>query len=240
MVIFMMFTTIALARPGGGSSGGTGGSGGASGASGGGSGGRATQANPVASAVVMVAFSTSMVLMQRTNLILSMYRVIKKEKVCKKTLEELSINNQNYSYEKINKDVSDTFYIMAKAWTNMNQDIAIEYSTDNLYKNHSTKLQWMKVRNERNILKNEKLLSMRVFGIHRTYTRDSIWIAIKGSMIDYIERDSQIIEGNKFIPTRYTEYWKFDNVDGKWLLDEIMQVGDINELEEIGQINIRI
>ena len=109
----------------------------------------------------------------------------------------------------------------------MNQDIALEYSTDKLYRNHSTKLQWMDARNERNILKNEKLLSTKVFEIDN---EGNIWVAIRGFMIDYIEKEGQIIEGNKYIPSIYTEYWKFDNVNGKWLLDEIKQVDEFYEI----------
>ena len=85
----------------------------------------------------------------------------------------------------------------------------------------------MDARNERNILKNEKLLSAKVFEIDN---ESNIWVAIRGSMIDYIEKEGQIIEGSKYIPSRYTEYWKFNNVNGKWLLDEIKQVDEFYEI----------
>ncbi|WP_155484893.1 TIM44-like domain-containing protein [Paraclostridium sordellii] len=153
--------------------------------------------------------------------------MIKRKHQYKKVLKELSKSNPDYKLEKIQKDVSDTFYIMAKAWTEMNQDIAIEYSTDKLYRNHNTKLQWMDARNERNILKNEKLLSAKVFEIDN---ESNIWVAIRGSMIDYIEKEGQIIEGSKNISSRYIEYWKFNNVNGKWLLDEIKQVDELDEI----------
>lgn len=142
-------------------------------------------------------------------------------------IKELSKSNPDYDLEKIKKDVSDTFYIMSKAWTEMNQDIAIDYSTDKLYENHKIKLQWMEVRHERNILKKEKLISAKVFALDNN---DNIWMEIKGSMIDYIEKDGKIIEGSKHIPSEYTEYWKFDNVNGRWLLDEIKQVDELNEI----------
>ena len=101
----------------------------------------------------------------------------------------------------------------------MDQDIAINYSTEKLYNNHKTKLEWMKVRNERNILKKVKLLSIRVFGmeVDKVENTRSIWVAIKGSMIDY---------------------WKFNNVNDRWILDEIKQSGDISELEEISIIEV--
>ncbi|MDU1539713.1 MAG: hypothetical protein E6902_08840 [Paeniclostridium sordellii] len=96
---------------------------------------------------------------------------------------------------------------MSKAWTNMDQDIAIEYSTKKLYENHKTKLEWMKIRNERNILKMEKLISAKVIGIEKNNYEnvDIIWVYIIGSMIDYIERDGRIVGGNKFISKPYVE-----------------------------------
>ena len=155
-IIFFMFTSVSFARAGGG-----GGSGGGSGGSGGGSGShgsssRAESVNPISGAITMVVMTTSMIIMQRTNNILCSLKIIKKEKKCKQVLNELRVNDSNYELDKINKDVEATFYIMQKAWTEMDQDIAIYYSTEKLYNNHKTKLEWMKVRSERNILKKVK------------------------------------------------------------------------------------
>lgn len=234
-IIFIMFTSISYARPGGGggSSGGGGGSSGggssshSSSAHGTGRGSGRTKEDFKGQVSSFILLSSSIFIIQRTEDIMSGVKVIKSKNKYKKKLENLSESNPNYKLEKINKDVSDTFYIMARAWTEMNQDIAIEYSTDKLYKNHKAKLEWMDVRNERNILKKEKLISAKVFAIDNN---DNIWVAIRGSMIDYIEKDGQIIDGSKYIPSRYTEYWKFDNIDGRWLLDEIRQVREINEI----------
>lgn len=49
-------------------------------------------------------------------------------------------------------------------------------------------------------------------------------------MIDYIEKDGEITEGSKYISSRYTEYWKFNNVNGKWILDEIKRVDELYEI----------
>ena len=57
-------------------------------------------------------------------------------------------------------------------------------------------------------------------------------------MIDYIEKDKNVIEGNKHISASFTEYWKFNNVNDRWILDEIKQSGDISELEEISIIEV--
>ena len=240
-IFIIMLTSISLARPGGGgSSGGGSSSGGSSSGGHGSSSYNRSNTNPTASAVTSLAMTGVMISISRTNTIICRFKVMKKEKECNSVIKEISLYNSNYSLNKIYKDVSDTFYIQAKAWANMDQDISIDYSTSKLYNNHRTKLQWMSVRNERNILKKEKLISMRVIGIdsNKNENIESIWIAIKGSMIDYIEKNGEITEGNKYIAKPYVEYWKFDSIDGRWLLDEIKQEGDLFELEQIGTIRI--
>lgn len=128
---------------------------------------------------------------------------------------------------------------MTDAWTNMNQDIAIGYSTEKLYQNHKTKLEWMEIKGEKNVLKLPKLLSAKVIGLDNTNGDNigEICVYIKGFMIDYIEVDGNITEGNKYILTSYVEYWKFKNENCRWLLDEIRQQGKSKELDEI-HINI--
>lgn len=218
-IVLMMFTSISYARPGGWSSGG--GSGGHFSSVGRGGRGYRTKGDYRGKLVIFGAFSLMIVIMEKSSDIIITTKVIKRKHHYKKVLKELSKSNVDYRLKKIKRDVRDTFYIMSKAWTEMNQDIAIEYSTEKLYRDHSTKLNRMDARNERNILKNKKLLSAKVFEIDN---EGNIWVAIIGLMIDYIEKEGQIIKGSKYIPSIYTEYWKFNNVNGKWLLDEIKQV----------------
>ena len=66
-------------------------------------------------AVTFGAFSLMIVMMQKTNNIIIGTKVIKRKHQYKKVLKELSKSNVDYKLEKIKKDVSDTFYIMAKA-----------------------------------------------------------------------------------------------------------------------------
>ena len=85
---------------------------------------------------------------------------------------------------------------MADAWTNMNQDIDIDYSTEKLYQNHKTELEWMKVKGEKNVLKLPKLLAAKIIGLDNTNGENigEIWIYTKGFMIDYIEVDGNITQ----------------------------------------------
>lgn len=169
IVIFIMFTSTSFARPGGGGHGG-----GSSSSSGGHSSSRGhvssynynskESSNPIENAILFIF----MIIAIKSNSIICCIKAVKKQKQCKVALVDLSKCNPNWSLRKINKDVKKAFYIMSEAWTNMNQDIAIDYSTEKLYKNHKTQLEWMKVKGERNVLKIPKLLSYRIIGIDNT------------------------------------------------------------------------
>lgn len=224
-IIFMMFTSVAFARAGGGGGGGS--------SSGGGGSSTSQAANPIASAVVMLSMNLLILSIYKTNNIICSVRVIKNHKEKKGILKALEEQDSKWALEKINKDVGEAFYIIQDAWTNMDQDIAIDYSTENLYKLHKSKLEWMMIRGERNILKKPKLLSIKVIGIDKS--TNTIWVYIKGSMVDYIKKDGEVTQGNKLISMPFTEYWKFDYKGERWLLDEIKQSGDLVELDEISK-----
>lgn len=240
IVIFVMFTSISFARPGGGGHGG-----GSSSSSGGHSSSRGhassynynskESSNPIENAILFIF----MIIAIKSNSIICCIKAVKKQKQCKVALVDLSKYDQNWNLKKINKDIKKAFYIMSDAWTNMNQDIAIDYSTEKLYENHKTQLEWMKVKGERNVLRIPKLLSHKIIGIDNTNKENigEIWVYIRGFMIDYIEVDRNITKGNRYIPTSYVEYWKFKNENGIWKLDEIRQRGNSKTLDEI---NIKI
>lgn len=52
------------------------------------------------------------------------------------------------------------------------------------------------------------------------------------------EETNEIIEGNKYRITHFEEYWKFIKNEKRWVLDEIRQIDDINNLD-IFDINIK-
>lgn len=236
ILILLFLTPTAFARPGGGGSGGGGSSGGGSGGGSSHSSSRPHSSSnsrapmhPVAEAINTVLIAGTAFLIIGGKSIKRTYKVRKMEKHCRPILKELSKSDSKWKLKKINRDVRDTFYIMSEAWTKMDQNIAIDYSTENLYNTHQSKLQWMKIRNERNIIKMPKLLTSKVFqAATLSDNTDTILVYIRGFMIDYIETNGYITEGNKCIPTTYVEYWKFNYENGRWVLDEIIQPDSYN------------
>lgn len=96
-----------------------------------------------------------------------------------------------------------------------------------LYDNFQSKIEWMQIRKEKNVLKKISLLDAIPISINdeEDDSKDYIWYYIKGSMIDYtinIET-KEVVEGQN-TKTSFIEYWKFIRKDDcKWVLCEILQ-----------------
>lgn len=231
MMIFQSYT-IAFARSGGGGSGGSsGGSGGSSG--GGGHSGtryysdRGTgRSNPLGNVIFIIFIGA---IWQRENIICKI-KVTRKNSQAKNLIAYLKKIDNDYSDEILDKRVEETYFKMQEAWTNRDTEISREYMSDSIYDLHTSKLAWMKVRNQRNILNNIKLLDFKPVSIkhYKDNSKDVIWFYIKGSMIDYIinEETNEVIDGN-FKSNSFVEFWKFIKKDNKWVIDTISQKDEV-------------
>ena len=227
MVIFQSYT-IAFARSGGGGSGGGGGGGG------GGSHSSSTnhsdrstgKSNPLGN-VIFIIFAG--VIWQREKIVCKV-KVARKSMEANKLIIYLRKIDNNCSKDILNDRVKETYFKMQEAWTNRDVEISKEYMSDSIYNLHSNKLEWMKVRNERNVLSNIKLLDFKPVSIehYKDNSKDIVWFYIKGSMIDYIinEEKNEVIEGN-FKSSSFIEFWKFIKKDNKWVIDKISQKDEV-------------
>ena len=151
MIIFQSYT-LSFARSGGGGSGG-GGGGGSHSSSSHSSNGRSTgHASPMSIAINIIFFA---MIWQREKIICKV-KVIRKNKEANNLIIYLRKIDNNYSKDILNDRVEETYFKMQEAWTNRDREISKEYMSDSIYNLHSNKLEWMKVRSERNVLNNEK------------------------------------------------------------------------------------
>lgn len=237
MIVFQIYT-VAFARSGGGGSGG-GSSGGGGGSSGGGHSttrhysDRSTgKANPLGN-VIFIVFAG--VIWQREKIICKV-KVTRKNMEANKLIIYLRKIDNNYSKDILDNRVEETYFKMQEAWTNRDTEICKEYMSDSIYNLHTNKLEWMKVRNERNILNNIKLLDFKPVSIkhYKDNSKDVVWFYIKGSMIDYIinEKTNEVIDGN-LKNNSFIEFWRFIKKDNKWVIDKISQKNEVNISEFI-------
>jgi hypothetical protein len=165
--------------------------------------------------------------------------VRRKNKEAKELAAKIEQYDPSWNMEKVNKIVEDTFYRVQDAWMQRNQDLAREYMSDSLYKQHKIQTDMMLKEHKENILLNIKLDNIKIVEIVdlKEDSRDFFWAYINGSMIDYIadDRSGAFISGDKS-KTSFQELWKFvRDPRGKWVLDRIDQhiLGDLKKFKSL-------
>lgn len=237
--IIVLTTTVTLARAGGGS-------GGSSGSSGGSSSSIEEESfliillrgdKEAKNTIAVITLLGAMKLIYGSSIIF--YRSGLKDLKLKKYIKKFAEDDEYWNYRKIKSEVEETFYIVQEAWTKRNQEIAFDYCSESLNQDHKTKLEWMQIKNEVNILKGITLISGKVVGIEKdkNANNDCIWICINASMIDYIEKDGELISGKKRLKTNFYEYWKFVKGKERWILDKIVQEDEVDSLSELSNLS---
>ncbi len=210
---------------GGGSGGGGGGSsGGASGTSG--SGGQPTLLESIFQFIMMplVFFSST---------ILYYIKLTKYSRKSKKLMKQMKQSDNAWKYKDISRRVTDCYFAVQTAWCDMDMTPMQQYMSEDLFDSFQTKLNWMKYRKEKNILKDIKLINALPVAVHDDddNTRDYIWFYIKGRMIDYtINTDTQAKVSGSTAHSSFTEYWQFTRKDDNWVLNKILQKDESNQI----------
>ncbi|MGG7098778.1 Tim44 domain-containing protein [Clostridium sardiniense] len=236
LVILILPTTSAFPIAGGGSGGG--GGGGAGGGSGGRSGGSSGRGGSSGASVESQIISGALGIFT----FVGGFEKVKRKIILKRkkdgflsAIKEFKKYDLGWEYNDISNDITTAFYLVQEAWTKRNQDIAREYMSKKLYTLHKTKTEWMKVREEKNILKDVELLEVIPIGALNSKDKfeDMIWVNIKCSMVDYTinEKTNSIIDGNKSKHKRYEQFWRFKRDEKHWVLDEIKWPNEIEDID---------
>lgn len=165
-------------------------------------------------------------------------KIIKAKIHSKRLMSLLDNKDEAWKYRNIQEQVEKAYFIIQNAWTEQNINKAIEYMDEKLYENFRSKLEWMEIRKQKNVLKKISLIDAIPIAINDNEddSKDYIWYYIRGSMVDYtIDVDTQKIVAGSKLKTRFTEYWKFTRKDnGRWILFEILQE---DESDKISLVN---
>ena len=222
-----------LRAGGGGSSGGGGGSssggGGSSGSSSHSSHNNGRGSSPLSSIVSFILmpifiFSSSIVFY---------IQLTKRSRKAKRLMKQMRQGDSAWKYHDISAQVEEGFLAIQQAWTNMDMSTAAPYMSDELLDSFQTKLNWMAYKNQQNILKKIQLIKALPVAVHddADNSHDFIWFYIKGRMIDYTVDTGthEMIDGSTGA-TSFVEYWKFIRRENKWVLDQILQKDEQDEI----------
>lgn len=186
--------------------------------------------NPIESIIAFIIF----IIFTGFSGIIFKVKIIKAKIHSKQLMKILDDKDDAWKYENVQKQVEKAYFILQKAWTNQELDKAKEYISKKLYDRYQSKIEWMQIRNQKNILKKITLIDASPISINddEDDSKDYIWYYIEGSMIDYtINIDTKEIVDGENIKTRFIEYWKFCREDkSKWVLCEILQENEKGQI----------
>lgn len=169
--------------------------------------------------------------------------VRKKSQESKALLSQLYALDSAWDLNKIKARIEVAFFKIQEAWMQRDQDLASEYMSERLYQKHKVQTDQMIAENRKNILEGIDLIEAEIVQIadFKDDSRDSIWVYIKGSMIDYIVNSEtrEVISGDEVRDSTFKELWKLvKNADNNWVVDEIdqeVQLSDVRSMRSYSE-----
>jgi len=136
------------------------------------------------------------------------------------TLEDATMTN-----ERLQDALTNQFFQIQEAWSTGDRATLHMAATREMYEELVGDLEDMERRGERNVIKN---IVMRSFDITEAWQEGEIeyvTASINARLLDYTERNGQVIDGDATTPTQFSEYWTFtrDRGRGDWKLSAINQ-----------------
>jgi|AGTN01.2.fsa_nt_gi Uncharacterized protein conserved in bacteria len=165
--------------------------------------------------------------------------VMKKNKETSELSRKLENLDAMWNMDNIKSQVEAAYFKMQDAWMKRDQSICRDYVTDKLFAKHQAKTDAMIAEHRQNIMEDINLIDSRLVQISdfKDNNKDSFWVYIKGSMVDYIidDRDGRVVKGDKKNRV-FSELWKFSRVNNRWLLDEIKQSVGLSDLGDFHNV----
>lgn len=142
-------------------------------------------------------------------------------------LAAISLEDPAMSNEKLQDTLSSLFFQIQEAYSAGDRSTLMTAATPEMYNEMVSDLMDMESRQERNIIKN---IVMRSFDISEAWQEGNVEYAtahINARLLDYTERNGQVIDGDPNNPTQFSEYWTFVRPRGRgdWQLSAINQEG---------------
>lgn len=140
-------------------------------------------------------------------------------------LAAIALEDSKMSTERLQDTLSNRFFHIQEAWSEGDRVKLNLAVTPEMYDEFIGDLDAMEQRNERNVLKN---IVMRSFEITEAWQEGDVEYAtayINARLIDYTERNGQVIEGDADNPVQFSEFWTFVRPRGRgdWKLSAINQ-----------------
>jgi Tim44-like domain len=124
--------------------------------------------------------------------------------------QKLLGQDPNFSEQVFLDKVQTAFFLVQKAWTQRNQDVARAVMSEALYRRHKMQTDELLQKGRTNVLENIVIGGTQIVKIASENDYDAITVRIRASMSDYMvdDKTGQVADGHKE-PRPFTEYWAF-------------------------------
>jgi predicted lipid-binding transport protein (Tim44 family) len=140
-------------------------------------------------------------------------------------LAAIALEDPKMNSERLQDTLTNRFFQIQEAWSEGDRVKLNLAVAQQMYDEFIGDLDAMERRNERNVIKN---IVMRSFEITEAWQEGDVEYAtahINARLIDYTERNGQVIEGDPTNPVQFSEFWTFVRSRGRgdWKLTAINQ-----------------
>lgn len=136
----------------------------------------------------------------------------------------ITLDAPAYRSEQVQDELSGIFFKVQEAWSDNDLMALREVCTEEVYGHFADDLMAMQTAGERNVLKNIVIRAFEVSEAWREDPQEFVTARIQARLIDYVECEGRIIEGDANNPTDFHEFWTFVRTQGEaWRLSAVNQ-----------------
>lgn len=146
-------------------------------------------------------------------------------------LAAIALANPSFRTEAAIDELTGLFFKVQEAWSANDKAGIQALATDEMTAYFAEDLDLMVMKGERNVIKNIVIRQFEVEEAWQEEASEYITARIQARLIDYVERNGQVVEGDPNQPTDFAEFWTFKRSRGghphggeAWKLSAINQM----------------
>ncbi len=139
----------------------------------------------------------------------------------------IALSNPGFRTEQAVDELTTIFFRVQEAWSANDKAGIQAVATDEIAEYLGQDLDVMAMKGERNVIKNIVIRQFEITEAWQEEATEYLTAQIQARLVDYVERDGQVVEGDAHQPTDFAEFWTFKRPRGgsEWKLSAINQVG---------------
>jgi len=141
-------------------------------------------------------------------------------------LAAIALGNPSFRTEQAIDELTSIFFKVQESWSANDKAGIQAVSTPEMADYFAQDLDVMVMKGERNVIKNIVIRQFEITEAWQEVEQEFITAKIQARLVDYVERNGQVVEGDANQPTDFAEFWTFKRPRGghDWKLSAINQI----------------